>query len=105
MNTESNTSTGDATAVQGAAVQGAAPAKSTMSSITEFFGLTSSKPVDTKQTLEDERRRCIEDINARLEKLNTAPTIGGGLKRTKRSRRSKKTKRRRGKRSGKRTRR
>ena len=96
-----------------------------MDAVSTIWGsITGSKPVETEQTLEAERRKCNEDIDARLKTLrdaaaspaapvdasaapvDAAATMGGGRKRTtKRSRRSKKTKRRRGKRSGKRTRR
>ena len=97
-----------------------------METVTNFFGIT--KPAETEQTLEAERRKCNEDIDERLKTLRdaaaaapvaqvapvapvdaAAPTMGGGRRSTKRStkrsRRSKKTKQRRGKRSGKRTRR
>ena len=100
-----------------------------MDTVSTIWGsITGSKPVETEQTLEAERRKCNEDIDARLKTLRDAPataspvdappapvdapaaspvaaTMGGGRRRTRRSKRSKKTKRRRGKRSGKRTRR
>ena len=70
-------------------------------------------PISMLTSLVAERRKCNQDIDVRIKKLQEAApvaapaaTMGGGRKRTtKRSRRSKKTKRRRGKRSGKRTRR
>ena len=100
-----------------------------METVTNFFGIT--KPAETEQTLEAERRKCNEDIDARLQKLRdaaapvdasadskgpvipSADNMDGGRRRTRRStrrstrrnKRSKKTKRRRSKRSGKRTRR
>ena len=81
--------------------------------------VTGSK--DTVESLETERKKYNDEIDARLNKLPpadasadskgtvkpSADDMGGGRRRrrTKRIRRSKKTKRRRGKRSGKRTRR
>lgn len=85
-----------------------------------FSSITGSK--DTVESLETERKKYNDKIDARLNKLQAADVnvadskgtvnpsaddMGGGRRRrrTKRSKRSKKTKRRRGKRSGKRTRR
>lgn len=88
-----------------------------MDAVSTIWGsITGSKPVETEQTLEAERRKCNEDIDAKLKTLRdaaaspaapvdasaapvdappapVAATMGGGRRRTRRNKRSKKTKR------------
>jgi hypothetical protein len=47
----------------------AAAPKSTFSSVTDFLGITSSKPVDTEATLEADRKKYNDEIDEKIRNL------------------------------------